>query len=330
MMKTNRHKVEVPIEDMAKVFSSLNISFKKLLELYTYTGEETGNLRFNPKDLEAYLTKEEIETYCEIQKQEIEKDDFMLISQGERYEKEVKLRQIVRHFDAQLRKQLGLDGNKEGINMELRNIILHVEMRPLVYLRKRSIYELDAFLKNIIYGGYALGKTYADTLDENSYWGYFSEWLGRKYDSVVGMSWCQILMERTQNEERAFWEFFNEFRDYLEEVEHYRSKNEVILFLTEKLMPAQLFQKEGLHAELEDYPNKYAKEYYERKCYQVKVYKEEQDEHFGHQRRYLQTFYVDSQLEHIWVRYRDSILYQTLEEFLMDNEKWYIQGHSEE
>lgn len=323
-MKEVQNKVSVSIEDMARVFSMLNISLKKLLQLYNGSSHTIGSLYFDKKELKKYLCDKDIKDYKALSHEYIEKDGFMLIGQVEEYEKEARLRQIVRNFDQAIKKELSKEKKKaSGINTDLRSVILHVEMRPLVYLRKRSIYELDAFLRNIVYGGYALGKTYADTLDENSYWGYFSEWLGKKYESTNSMSWCQILMEQEHDEERAFKRFFDEFRDYLEEVEHYKSKNEVIELLIERLIEPAIFKEEGLEAELENYPNKYAKEYYERNCYQIKVYRVLQNERYGRHRRYLQTFYVERDLERIWVRYKDTILYQTLEEFLKDNTEWY-------
>ena len=323
-MKEVQNKVSVRIEDMAKVFSQLNISLKKLLELYSGSNHTMGSLYFDKRELKKYLTDKDIKDYKILSNEHREKEGFMLIGQVEEYEKEARLRQIVREFDRAIKKEVVKGKKKEpSINTDLRSVILHVEMRPLVYLRKRSIYELDAFLRNIVYGGYALGKTYADTLDENSYWGYFSEWLGKKYESANGMSWCQILMEQEHDEERAFNRFFDEFRDYLEEVEHYKSKSEVIELLIERLVDPITFKEEGLEAELENYPNKYAKEYYERSCSQIKVYRVLQNEQYGRHRRYLQTFYVERNLERIWVRYKDTILYQTLEEFLKDNEEWY-------
>lgn len=329
-MKRGQKKVSVSIEDMAKIFSALNISLKKLLELYTSSNINLEPLCFEKKEIAKYLCEQDIEDYCRLREEYGQRDEFMLIGQLEAYEKETRLRQIVRSFDQALKKELALENDKQEINTDLRSVILHVEMRPMMYLRKRSIYELDAFLRNIVYGGYALGKTYADTLDENGYWGYFSEWLGRKYESARSVGWCQILMEQERDEEKAFNRFFDEFRDYLEEVEHYRSKREVIDFLIGQLMGEKLFSENALEAELENYPNKYAKEYYERSCYQIKIYKIEKSEQYGRHRRYLQTFYVERNLERIWVRYKDTILYQTLEEFLKDNNEWYCISHEEE
>lgn len=322
-MKRVQEKTSISIEDMARVFNALNISLKKLLELYTASNKKWEPLYFDKKEIEKYLSKKEIEDYCRLTEEQNEKGDFMLIGQVEEYEKEARLRQIIRSFDQAVKKELTMDSVHKEINTDLRSIILHVEMRPLMYLRKRSIYELDSFLRNIVYGGYALGKTYADTLDENSCWSYFSEWLGKKYESSRGMGWCQILMEQEKDEEKAFNRFFDEFRDYLEEIEHYRSKNEVIQCLVEQAMLEEAFKDRKLEAELENYPNKYAKEYYERSCYQIKVYKVQCDEQYGKSRRYLQTFYIERNLERIWVRYKDTILYQTLEEFIKDNENWY-------
>lgn len=321
-MKKVQSKNAIPIEEMAKVFDRLDISLKKLLELYSDPEDTTGSLCFNEKEIEKYLSEEDLEDYRALKEEYEEKEGFMLIGRVEEYEKEARFRQIVRRFSKAVKKQLELE-EKKRIHTDLRSVILHVEMRPMMYLRRRSIYELDAFLRNIIYGAYALGKTYADTLDENSYWGYFSEWLGKKYESVNSMDWCQILMEQEHDEEKAFWRFFDEFRDYLEEVEQYKSKSEVIEYLVQNLMEPSDFEAEHLEAELENYPNKYAREYYERSCYQLKVYRIKKDERYGKHRRYLQTFYVDRNLGRIWVRYRDTLLYQTLEEFLKDNEKWY-------
>lgn len=322
LMKKVQSKNAIPIEEMAKVFDRLDISLKKLLELYSDPEDTTGSLYFNEKEIEKYLSEEDLEDYRALKEEYEEKEGFMLIGKVEEYEKEARFRQIVRRFSKAVKKQLDLE-EKKRIHTDLRSVILHVEMRPLMYLRRRSIYELDAFLRNIVYGAYALGKTYADTLDENSYWGYFSEWLGKKYESTNSMGWCQILMEQEHDEEKAFWRFFDEFRDYLEEVENYKSKSEVIEYLVQNLMEPSDFEAESLEAELENYPNKYAREYYERSCYQLKVYRIKKDERYGKHRRYLQTFYVDRNLARIWVRYRDTLLYQTLEEFLKDNEKWY-------
>ncbi|MBE6022884.1 MAG: hypothetical protein E7231_06575 [Cellulosilyticum sp.] len=321
-MKQAQKKTNIRIEDMARVFNRLNISLKKLLELYLSTDDTIGNLHFDKKEIEKYLSEEDAEDFNELQKVCEERESFMLIGQVEEYEKEARLRQIMRNFNRAIKKELILE-DQQGINTDLRTVILHVEMRPMMYLRRRSIYELDAFLRNIVYGAYALGKTYSDTLDENSHWGYFSEWLGKKYESAMSMGWCQILMEKEHDEEKAFWRFFDEFRDYLEEVEHYKSKREIMDYLIENLMEPSAFIEESLEAELENYPNKYAREYYERSCYQLKVYRIKKDERYGKHRRYLQTFYVDRDLARIWVRYRDTFLYQTLEEFLKDNEDWY-------
>ena len=322
-MKEVQKKVHIKIEDMANIFSELNISLKKLLELYIDSDGMFSSLYFDEKEIRKYLSKKDIQEYRKLSREYAQKDEFMLIGQRKDYEDEARMRHIVRKFDRSIKKALVLEGkNNRGINTDLRTIILHVEMRPMMYLRKCSIYELDAFIRNIVYGAYALGKTYADTLDENSYWGYFSEWLGKKYDTS-STGWCQILMEQEQDEEVAFWRFFDDFRDYLEEVEHYKSKSEVIEFLIENLGMTECFKEERLEAELENYPNKYAKEYYERSCYQIKVYRDEQDEEYGKCRIYLQTFYIERNLERIWVRYKDTILYQTLEEFLKDNEQWY-------
>ena len=324
-MKEVRDSRRISIEDMAYVFSSLNISLKKLLELYATSNHTIGSLEFDQNEIKKYLSKKEIEDYISLREKYSLKDDFLVITPTEGCKNEARLKHIVRKFDKAIKKELALEKNKrdEGINTDLRSVILHVEMRPMMYLRKRSIYELDAFIKNIIYGGYVLGKTYADTLDESSYWGYFSEWLAKKYESVSSMGWCQILMEQEQDEERAFERFFEEFRDYLEEVEDYKSKEEVIRALIHQLIEPNAFKELGLEAELENYPNRYAKEYYERSCYQVKIYCVHRDERYGKHRHYLQTFYIERDLKQVWVRYKDTILYQTLETFLQDNARWY-------
>ncbi|MBP3888923.1 MAG: hypothetical protein J6F30_14945 [Cellulosilyticum sp.] len=324
-MKEVRNKKCVHIEDMAQVFNQLNISLKKLLVLYTDSNRKIGGLEFNPDEIKKYLSKQEIEEYIALREKFSLNDDFMVIGLEEGCKNEARLKHIVRKFDKAIKKELTLENNKqdECINTDLRNVILHVETRPMMYLRKRSVYELDAFIKNIIYGSYVLGKTYADTLDENSYWGYFSEWLAKKYESVRSMGWCQILMEQEHDEEKAFDRFFEEFRDYLEEVEHYKSKKEVIEALVQQLMEPDLFKELDLEAELENYPNRYAKEYYERSCYQMKIYCVHMDERYGRHRHYLETFYIERDLEQVWVRYKDTILYQTLEAFLQDNPSWY-------
>ncbi len=324
-MKEVRKKRNISIEDMANVFSSLNISLKKLLELYTASSDTMGSLEFDSNELKKYLSNKEIEDYISLREKYSLNNDFIVIGLEEGCKNEARLKHIVRKFDKAIKKELDLSNHKqnEGINTDLRSVILHVETRPMMYLRKRSIYELDAFIKNIIYGGYVLGKTYADTLDENSYWGYFSEWLAKKYESARSMGWCQILMEQEHDEEKAFDRFFEEFRDYLEEVEDYKSKDEVINALIHQLIDPDLFRELGLEAELENYPNRYAKEYYERNCYQVKTYCVHMDERYGRHRHYLQTFYIERDLEQVWVRYKDTILYQTLEAFLQDNVHWY-------
>ena len=324
-MKEVQNRISISIEDMAYIFSSLNISLKKLLQLYTNSNDCASLLAFDQNELKKYLSHQEIEEYVALREKYRSIDDFIVIGPAEGSKNDARIKHIVRKFDKAIKKELALEKDPENqeINTDLTHVILHVEKRPMMYLRKRSIYELDAFIKNIIYGGYVLGRTYADSLDENSYWGYFSEWLAKKYTSAKSMSWCQILMEETHDEEKAFEIFFDEFRDYLEEVENYKSKKEVIEALIEQLIERDLFEALGLEAELESYPNRHAKEYYERSCYQVKVYCVYRDEKYGRHRHYLQTFYIERDLEQVWVRYKDTILYQTLEAFLQDNTHWY-------
>lgn len=324
-MKEVQKGIKMSIEDMAHVFSNLNISLKKLLELYTDSNNRIGPLEFEQDEIKKYLSNREIEDYITLREKYRLQEDFIVIEPAEGNRNEARLKHIVRKFDKAIRKELALerDTNSQGINTDLRSVILHVETRPMMYLRKQSVYELDAFIKNIIYGGYVLGKTYADSLDENSYWGYFSEWLGKKYESSRSMGWCQILMEQEQDEKKAFERFFEEFRDYLEEIEDYKSKDEVIEALIDQLMNQVLFGELGLEVELENYPNRYAKEYYERSCYQVKIYGVYANEPYVRHRYYLQTFYIERDLKQVWVRYKDTILYQTLEAFLQDNTHWY-------
>lgn len=86
-MKEDENKTSVAIEDMARVFNRLNISLKKLLELYSGADENIGSLHFDRREIEKYLCKKEIEDYRELSEKCEDKDEFMFVGQIEEYEK---------------------------------------------------------------------------------------------------------------------------------------------------------------------------------------------------------------------------------------------------
>ena len=310
-------KIQIPIESMAKVFEKFHISYNKLIDLYI-DQTEVDNIVFEASQISKYLSKEELAIWKSVH---IEKT---LLSRGEKdygnrwYEIAEKYKEVTRNFRERIRRE-GKCVEDELICPELLNMLITMERRPGMYLGKCYINRLFDFLGNALYGAQCIAKV---DLDPNDIWQLFNGWLKEKYKVKGNYSWCQVILQIEPDEGKAIGKFFEEFWIYFEEMKQYRRKKDIINYLYERLgLVKEQREERRLVEELIAYPNQATENFFHKNCYIISVLKVCEEKYVA--RRQLKVFYIEQNLKRIWVRYKDSTLFQDLEEFLKDNEKWY-------
>ncbi|MET0746089.1 MAG: hypothetical protein ABWY78_22160 [Microvirga sp.] len=86
-------------------------------------------------------------------------------------------------------------------------ILEHIEKRPLMYLGRKSLIQLSAFLT-----GYDIGsKTHTNGVGGHE----FCQWLSNKFGLPDGRGWVTIMEFEFHEEENAFDNFLPLFKEYL-------------------------------------------------------------------------------------------------------------------
>lgn len=90
----------------------------------------------------------------------------------------------------------------------IKELIALVKTRPAMYIGKRSITSLKAFLD----GWYFRSP---DTVEDIEVMSYFQEWIEKKYSIRSSHSWSEIILFYSQDECDALDTFFKEFETFL-------------------------------------------------------------------------------------------------------------------
>jgi len=94
----------------------------------------------------------------------------------------------------------------------LYEVIQRIKKRPSMYLGKRSISNLRAFLSGYILSRRELGMAQTDQEKE---FGEFPAWLQKKFGINSTQAWDSIILFYCEDERDALEKFFNLFEEYL-------------------------------------------------------------------------------------------------------------------
>lgn len=204
--------------------------------------------------------------------------------------------------------------NEEGINSHLISLIDKIKPRPQLYIGKKSCSLLFAYIDGFMNGM----KIYEPNLDIRLY-GYFNFWLGKKYNDNRAFNWANLILEKEKDEEKACDKFFIEFEEYLNETKNWKKTNEIIRFLEEKFCDLKECDNSNIYIEIKDYPNNYVTDYYEKNCYNIQISYREICSNKNYQIVW-RNFYVNKDLDEIWVFNKKLGNYITIEEFSCSEE----------
>jgi hypothetical protein len=98
---------------------------------------------------------------------------------------------------------------------DLYSLLEHIRARPLMYLRQKSVDELECACR---WCSIALGIHGIDEVGTR-FNGRFSEYLQRRFDWGLACGWARAIRDHTAGKEVAFERFF----ELLEEFKHERS-----------------------------------------------------------------------------------------------------------
>jgi hypothetical protein len=92
----------------------------------------------------------------------------------------------------------------------IKNLLAQIQSRPAMYLGKRSILCLKAFID-----GWYLRSP--ETVEDRDTMSAFQEWIEKKYNIQSSQSWDRIILFYSQDEYDALEIFFKEFSIFMEE-----------------------------------------------------------------------------------------------------------------
>lgn len=100
--------------------------------------------------------------------------------------------------------------------MDIVTLIGAINSRPEMFLSKRSINDLDTFLRGYIY--YRKSHEIEEDENDRTLEDFKCHWLPEKLGHPGTTMWIQKLLDASQNQEEAFEKFFLYWQEYLSEL----------------------------------------------------------------------------------------------------------------
>jgi len=100
--------------------------------------------------------------------------------------------------------------------MQLVELLIYIEKRPLMYIKENNIYFLESFI-----GGFFMCEFVNEIIseDDRKFKDLFYYWLKEKYDFESSVSWSDMIKEIDKREKKQdqIGVFFREFNQFKEE-----------------------------------------------------------------------------------------------------------------
>jgi hypothetical protein len=204
-----------------------------------------------------------------------------------------------------------------GINKQLKELINKIEQRPELFIGKKSVSLLYVFINGFLNGM----QIYNPSL-ENELYKYFSTWIGKKYDESRSLNWAGLILEIEKDEKKACDRFFIEFKEYINEIRNWETKDKIIEYLG-RVFSCNIKNSDKI--DICNYPNKYAGNYYERNCYQINICEKSDIINQNSECKVILsnvefTLYIEKDFKNIWMYFSGLIKYITIEELMNSKE----------
>lgn len=98
--------------------------------------------------------------------------------------------------------------------MTNRELIAHIEKRPLAFISKYSLAELEAFISGYNFHRFEMGEH--QHIDED-FKKFIDSWIYTKLDTTDKKGWKESILGSCNTEEEAFWRFFDLWNEYMTE-----------------------------------------------------------------------------------------------------------------
>lgn len=92
------------------------------------------------------------------------------------------------------------------------NLLKKIQKRPAMYLGKKSIFSLQAFLDGYYF---ARRELKVDLTEEESEFQEFLKWIRQKFNVETGQLWASIVLFHSADEGKAVERFFNLFEEFI-------------------------------------------------------------------------------------------------------------------
>jgi hypothetical protein len=91
------------------------------------------------------------------------------------------------------------------------NLLQKIKKRPAMYLGKKSIFSLQAFLDGYYF---ARRELKVELTEEESEFQEFLKWIRQKFNVETGQLWASIVLFHSADESKAVERFFNLFEEF--------------------------------------------------------------------------------------------------------------------
>lgn len=91
------------------------------------------------------------------------------------------------------------------------NLLQKIKKRPAVYLGKKSIFSLQAFLDGYYF---ARRELKVELTEQESEFQEFLQWIRQKFNVETGQLWASIVLFHSADEGKAVERFFNLFEEF--------------------------------------------------------------------------------------------------------------------
>ena len=92
------------------------------------------------------------------------------------------------------------------------NLLQKIQKRPALYLGRKSIFSLQAFLDGYYY---ARRELEIPLTAQESEFQEFLQWIRKRFDVETGQLWSSILLFHSADESKAIERFFDLFQEFI-------------------------------------------------------------------------------------------------------------------
>jgi len=106
--------------------------------------------------------------------------------------------------------------SSQGIQMELKELIVNIEKRPQMYINDLNIHILETFL-----GGYLFGRSCNQELNvmDNAFRRDFNAWIANYYNAPLQTAWNNTIYYYEGNHNKSLERFFDLYKRWYENTE---------------------------------------------------------------------------------------------------------------